>query len=143
MEDPKLHLGINVNDGRISLTMHRSDGGGRPAWVNWDLREVESGGYLAFCQRIGDIALRMLATAHPAKFAEYPLLMPPKNAADDPYSVVTSLIHRSLRQKTTAYVAAIDAMFIGDADELEKTDLIDHWREVRAELIASYGAKQQ
>jgi hypothetical protein len=143
MKDPKLHLGLNVNDGRISLTLNRSDGGGRPTWVNWDLREVESGGYLALCQRIGDGALRMLATAHPAEFAKHPLLMPPKNAADDPYSVVTSLIHRSLRQKTTAYIAAIDAIFIGDAAELDKTDLIDHWREVRAELIASYGSPQQ
>lgn len=139
MLDPKLLLGLSVNDGQPMLTMHRSDGGGRPAWVNWDFRNVELGGYLAFCQRVGDIALRMLANAHPAEFAKHPLLVPPTNSADDPYSVVTSLIHRSLRQRTTIYIAAIDAIFVGDAEELDKTDLVDHWREVRAELIASYG----
>lgn len=143
MKDPKVHIGLNGNAERISLTMNRSDGGGRPTWINWDFREVESGGYLAFCQRIGDIALRMLATAHPAEFAKHPLLVPPANAADDPYSVVTSLIHRSLRQKTTTYIAAIDAIFVGDAEVLDRTDLIDHWHEVRAELITSYGPKQE
>ncbi len=143
MKDPKLLVGLNVNDERTSLTMHRSDGGGRPTWVKWDLCDVESGGYLAFCQRVGDIALRMLATAHPTEFAKHPLLVPPVNAADDPYSVVTSLIHRSIRQRTTAYVAAIDAIFVGDAEELDKTDLIDHWHETRESLITNYGPKEQ
>ncbi len=78
MKDPKVLLGLNISGERVSLTMNRSDGGGRPTWVNWELEKVESGGYLAFCQRVGEIGLRMLASAHPAEFAKHPLLVPPR-----------------------------------------------------------------
>ena len=143
MKDPILHLGLTVNGDRVSLTMTRSDGGGIPSYANWDLRDVESEGYLALCQRIGNIALRKLADAHPAEFARHPLLVPPKESHDDPVGVVTSLIHRSVVQKTTAYIAAIDIMFETDAAAMSYTNLNDIWRDTRANLIASYGPKQQ
>lgn len=139
MKDPILHFGLTVSGDRVSLTITRSDGGGIPSYANWDLHDVESEGYLALCQRVGNIALRKLADAHPAEFARHPMLVPPKESHDDPVGIVTSLVHRSVVQKTTAYIAAIDTMFETDAATLGNTKLADIWRDTRANLIARYG----
>ena len=135
IEDPKVHVALAVNDDRVTLMVSRSDGRGLPSRMNWDLREVERGGYLALCQRIGEAVTRMLAGAHPDKFAEFPLLVPPKlSALDDLHDVVLSLMHRSVTEKTLDYAPAIEALFKRHADEIRQTSFVENWASFRLRI---------
>jgi hypothetical protein len=132
IEDPKIHVALAVNGERVTLMVSRSDGGGLPSRMNWDLREIESEGYLALCQRVGDTVTRMLSGAHPAEFAKFPLLVPPKlSPLDDLHDVVLSLMHRSITQRTLDYAPAIEALFKRHADDIKDTSFVEDWESYR------------
>ncbi|WP_426175686.1 hypothetical protein [Massilia sp. TWR1-2-2] len=137
LKEPKISVALVVNEDRTILMVRRTDDDGEPSWVRWDLRELEREGYLALCQRVGDTALRMLSRAHPDEFAKFPLLAPPKlTAFDELCSLVVELMHRSTTEKTTAYVAAIDAIFARHCAELGQTDLPETWQSIRIRVMS-------
>lgn len=142
MRDPKLLLGFTEDD---LLIMHRSDGSGGgklPGWITFDLAKFESKGYLDFASRVGGMALRYLALAHPEQFAKHPLLVPPKDPDfDDPYCLVIELVSRSIKGRTTSFVPAIDQLFVTDAEELARCDAVEFWRTQRAVILEHYGPK--
>jgi hypothetical protein len=136
--DPKITVALAVEDDRVTLAILRNDSGGVLSNVHWDLRKLEHEGYQALCHRVGNAVSRMLAAAHPTEFAKYPLLVPPKPESDDPCGIVLSLIRRSYKEKTSAYVTVIDRFFDHSASELEQTDLPATWQSVRDDLVKSY-----
>jgi hypothetical protein len=132
IEEPKIHVALSINGGRVTLMVSRSDGGGLPSRLNRDLRDIEHEGYLALCQRVGTAVTRMLAGAHPDEFAKYPLLVPPKlSPLDDLHDVVLSLMHRSITEKTTDYAPALEALFKRNADDIKQTSFVENWEEYK------------
>jgi hypothetical protein len=132
IEEPKIHTALAVNGERVTLMVSRSDGGGLPSRMNWDLRDIESEGYLVICHRVGDTVTRMLAGAHPEQFAKFPLLVPPKlSPLDDLHDVVLSLMHRSIKERTLDYAPAIEALFKRHAVEIAQTSFVENWASFR------------
>jgi hypothetical protein len=128
IEEPKINVALAVNDDRVTLMVSRSDGGGLPSRMNWDLHEIENEGHLALCQRVGNTVTRMLAGAHPAEFAKFPLLVPPKlSALDDLHDVILSLMHRSIKEKTLDYAPAIEALLKRHASDIKQTSFVENW----------------
>jgi hypothetical protein len=141
IEEPKIHAALAINGERVTLMVSRSDGGGLPSRLHWDLHDIEQEGYLALCQRVGSAVTRMLAEAHPDEFAKYPLLVPPKlSPLDDLYDVVLSLMHRSITEKTTDYASALEALFSRNADAIKQTSFVENWASYR-QTIDDYNKK--
>lgn len=132
IEEPRINVALTTNNGRSSILIRRSDADdAKPdeplRWVRWNLDDIERGGYLGACQRIGTVVLGLLAAPHAALLAQHPLLLPPPPEPDDLQHIVISLIHRSIREKTSAYVAALDAIMARDHVELAQTNLPEQW----------------
>lgn len=135
IEDPKVQVALAVNGGRIALIVSRSDGGGLPSRMHWDLHEIEHEGYLALCQRVGGTVTRMLAGAHPGKFAKFPLLVPAKVSPDDDlHDIVLSLMRRSITEKTLDYAPAIEALFRCNPAEIANTSYPENWEAYKLRL---------
>lgn len=132
---PNINVTLAVNDGRTVLLVRRDGDAAGPSWIRWDLRESEREGHLALCQRIGSTALTMLIAAHPEEFAKFPLLVPLKpSPLDELHETVLRLINLSIKEKTTAYVTAIDNLFARHA-ELGQTELPDTWPSTRLRVM--------
>ena len=116
MKDPKLHLGLNVNEGRASRTMNLSDGGGRPTWVNLNLRDVESGGYLAFCQRLRAGARPPGRVRQISAAAAIPDLQAPARGYDGADGALGQGRHRRLHTSARRYVPAYPEELAGLAE---------------------------
>jgi hypothetical protein len=132
IEEPRINVALTTNDGRTSILIRRSDADDATPdeplrWVRWGLADIEREGYLAACQRIGTVVLGLLAAPHAALLEQHPLLMPPEPEPDDLKHIVISLIHRSVREKTSAYVAALDAIIAHNPAELAHTNLPEQW----------------
>jgi hypothetical protein len=137
LKEPKIYVTLAVNDGRTVLMVRRVSDGSEPSWIRWDLREIEREGHHALCQRIGTAALNMLIQSHPDEFAKFPLLVPPNmTPLDELRDLVLNLIRRSVDEKTTAYVAAIDNLLAQHATELGQTDLPETWRSIRIRVMS-------
>lgn len=126
---PKITISLAVNDKRHTLIVSRDDSTKVLNGLHRDLHDLERDGYHALCQRIGDVSMHMLASAHPDVFAQYPLLTPPKPSYDDPHEIIFSLMHRSIKEKTSAYATAIEALFTRHADNPDLTSLAETWKE--------------
>lgn len=138
LKEPSINVALAVNDARATLIVRRAGAGAEevPSWVRWDLHEIEREGFHALCQRIGNAALRMLIESHSDDFANFPLLVPPLSTLDDLRLLVLNLIERSVNEKTTAYVAAIDNLFAQHAAELGQTDLPETWQSIRIRVMS-------
>lgn len=144
--EPRITVALTADNGDAeegdradaALTIVRNDGGGILNTQRWNLRRLEPHGYHALCQGLGDSLLRLLAAAHPAEFAKYPLLVPPKLDTDDPSGLVLSLINRSYKEKTADYISAIDRIFQQSADHLNETDLPVTWKDIRLNLMQAF-----
>lgn len=113
---------------------------GTPFRLHWDLHELEPEGYHALCQRVGSTVMTMLTQAHPAEFAKFPLLVPPMPSEFDTLRcIIDHLMFRSTKEKTTAYISALDAIFVENATELGRTSLPEAWSVIRGTLIERYG----
>jgi hypothetical protein len=128
---PKITIALAVNEKRHTLIVSRDDSTNVLNGLHRDLHDLEHEGYHAMCQRVGDVSMHMLARAHPDVFAQYPLLAPPKPPYDDPHQIVFSLMHRSIKEKTTDYAAAIEALFKRHADNPDLTSLAESWEEYK------------
>lgn len=135
MKEPKI-LTVKLTDKNEQTTpiMSRNDNS-RLNFVQWSLERLEPEGYHALCQYLGDTALRMLLVAHPAEFAKYPRLTPPKRDTDDPHGLVHALIGRSYKERTTDYIAVIDKLVERNAAELSDTELPEIWKAARLQLL--------
>lgn len=138
--EPKITTALSVNEGRTTLTVMRNDGKGIISRVHIDLAEAEREGYLALVQRVGEATLRLLNAAQPDLFARYPQLIPPA-PAEETLTMAHVLIHRSVREKTLAYVSAIDALLASGDSQVASTDIAEHWAEIRISLIEQYGGR--
>lgn len=132
IEEPRINVALTTNNDRTSILIRRSDADDANPdeplrWVCWSLADIEREGYLAACQRIGIVVLGLLAAPHAALLAQHPLLVPPPPEPDDLQHIVIALIHRSVREKTSAYVPALDAIFAHNPVELAQTNLPDQW----------------
>lgn len=137
LKEPNVNVTLAVNDGRTVIMVRREGDGNGPSWIRWDLREIEHEGHHALCQRIGTVALNMLIQSHPDEFAHFPLLVPQSlSPLDDLRNLVLNLIRRSVDEKTTAYVAAIDNLFAQHAGALGQTDLPETWRSIRIRVMS-------
>ena len=135
MKEPKVNFGFIENCERTVLMAACTDGAGISTWHRWDMGEFEHGGYHALCHYVGEGVLRLLARAHPAEFAKFPLLVPPKPPYEDPHDVAGALMTLSILEKTTDYAAAIDALIARYGAELGRTDLPETWASIKRELI--------
>ena len=137
LKEPNINVTLSVNDGRTTLMVRRCTGDDGASWVRWDLQEIEREGHHALCQRIGSAALSMLIQSHTEEFANFPLLVPPDlSTLDDLRILVLGLIRRSVEEKTTVYVDAIDNIFARHAAELAQTDLPETWRSIRIRVMS-------
>lgn len=132
IEEPRISVALTTNNGRTSILIRRSDADDAKLdepmrWACWYLGDIEREGYLAACQRIGTVILGLLAAPHAALLEQHPLLLPPPPEPDDLQHIVISLIHRSVREQTSAYVAALDAIFEHNPAELAQTNLPGQW----------------
>ena len=139
MKEPKLTIALAGRNGQATLVMSRNDNN-RLNLVQWPMYRFEPDGYHALCQYLGDTTLRMLAVVHQDEFAKYPRLVPPKLDTDSSYGLVDALIQRSYKEKTTAYIAAIDRLIKHSADELKESNITETWQAVRSNLIEAFPA---
>ncbi|MES2757831.1 MAG: hypothetical protein V4693_10695 [Pseudomonadota bacterium] len=136
LREPDINVTLAVYEGRTVLMVRRVSNNAEPAWVRWDLNEIECEGYHALCQRIGTAALHMLIQSHQDEFAKFPLLVPAKlSTLDELRELVLNLIRRSVDEKTTAYVVAIDSLLAKHATELGQTELPEIWRSIRIRVM--------
>lgn len=147
IEEPRISVALTTNDGRASILIRRSDADdAKPdeplRWVNLRLADIEKEGHLAACQRIGTVVLGLLSAPHAALLAKYPLLLPPTlpPELDGLQHIVISLIHRSTREMSSAYVPALDAIFAQNHAELAHTSLPEQWPTFR-EAINRFNPK--
>ncbi|MDB5935782.1 MAG: hypothetical protein JWQ01_3126 [Massilia sp.] len=134
IEEPRISVALTSNNGRVSILIRRSDADdAKPdeplRWVCWQLGAIEHEGYLAACQRIGNAVMRLLATPHADLLAQHPLLVPSDvmSDLDRLTDLINDLIQRSIRERTSSYVAAPDAIFARDATLLAQTSLPEQW----------------
>lgn len=131
IENPRINVAMTETHGQAGIIIRRSDADTtKPLqWVHWQFADIERAGWMAACERTGNTVLRFAAQAHPELFARHPLLLPPATIPDfeDPVNLVTSLIERSVRERSSAYVAALDAIFAFHATELAQTNLPEQW----------------
>jgi hypothetical protein len=132
IEEPRINVALTTNNGRTSILIRRSDADdAKPdeplRWVSLRLTDIEKEGHVGVCQRIGAVVLGLLAGPHAALLEQHPLLMPPLPEPDDLQHIVISLINRSIREKTSAYVPALDAIFVHNPAELAQTNMPEQW----------------
>jgi hypothetical protein len=136
LKEQNVKVALAVNGDRTTIMVRRSDDGAGPSWMRWDLGEVEKEGHHALCQRVGSAVVAMLAQMYPDEFASFPGLAPPDlTSLDELRDLVLGLIRRSVEEKTTVYVAAIDNLFERHAAELGQTDLPETWRSIRIRVM--------
>ena len=142
IKEPRIYAALTAHDGRTDLLVRRSDYSSADktlGWVRCNLREGEREGHHALSQRIGTVVLNMLIEAHPDEFARYPLLVPPDlSTLDRLRGLVLDLIHRTTAERTTAYVAALDAIFAHNATELAQTSLPEQWQSIRIHVTTLF-----
>lgn len=141
--EPKVTAALSVQEGRTTLLVSRSDNAGVINRLHWDLGNIEPEGHHALAQRVGSAVLMLLANAHPAEFAKFPLLVPRVPGPDeDALDIVLSLVHRSVREKTLTYVDTIDRLLTQGDGDLGRTDVAENWATIRLTLVEQLGGSQ-
>lgn len=136
---PSVNAALAQRGDEVVLTVRR-DGPGVITQFSWNLADSTSYGLMALSQHVGEATLRLLHDAHPEAFARYPTLVPP-GPAEDALTIAHMLIHRSVREKSLAYVDAIDAL-VNSADALvAASDISVQWAEIRISLLEQYGGR--
>lgn len=138
IDDPKIVVCVSTTDIMDKLVVRRSDNGGLVNVISWDMAEVSTEGYLALCQKIGNAALRMMKDAREDVFVRHPALNPPDNPFNDPFEIARTLMERSRKEQTCAYVSAIDSLLEREADAEYMDSLAVSWTRLRPELLAKY-----
>lgn len=134
IKEIKVSLGFADKNGQPALILLRNDNE-LFNYVQWPMERLVAAGYLALCQDLGDTTLRMLAIAHPAEFAKFPTLAPPRRETDEPHGLVHALMDRSYKERTTDYIPAIDRLIEHNAAELSGTELPEIWKRARLQLL--------
>ncbi len=94
IKETKVTIAFADKNGQSEIVLLRDDNQ-HLNYVRVTMHRVEQEGYLALCQRLGDLALRMLVIAHPNEFANFPSLRPPPHDYDGPHGRIHALIGRS------------------------------------------------
>ena len=104
----------------------------------WPLAELTEAGYMGACHYIGFTVLRMLEYAHPQVLAPFPTLTPPPGPAIPVPDLITLLHRQSLDDRSSRYVATIDALMERHKDEVADTSWPEQWPTFRAHLLRTY-----
>jgi hypothetical protein len=78
----------------------------------------------------------MLHIAHPQSFTAYPALLP-EEEMPGPNDGVQFLLGASVRDRTRAYVGAIDTLLARHGDEVSSVHL-ENWPDMRARILRDY-----
>jgi hypothetical protein len=139
MKEPKVITALAVNAATTTLVVLRNDGGGVLNKISWDFRDIEREGYDGVCLKLGNAVLRMLAAAHPAEFAAYPLLLPPPPLPGEELpDLVQALIAQSVHDRTRDYVEAIDALLARHPGAFAHISLPDDWASIRQGVMHNF-----
>jgi hypothetical protein len=139
VKEPQIIVGLSGANDRDSLVVRRTDGQGVLHYVAWDFAQIQNEGYMAFCQRVGNAALRMLADAHEETFLNYSLVMPPPPVEYNVEAIVLHLIHRTHKEKTRAYIAAIDELIARNPKDFENSSIAESWSILRIDAVSFSG----
>ena len=134
---PNITIRLVNKNSEPTLVITRNDSD-RLNLIQWPMSQLEPAGYQALCQIIGDRAMRMLAVVQHDEIAKFPRLLPPKLHTETYYGIVDALIQRSYKEKTTAYIPAIDRLIEQRADELNESSLPETWPANRENLIKAF-----
>ena len=137
MKEPKLTLGLTECGERPVLLISRNDNEIFNQRV-WPLAELTEAGYMGACHYIGFTVLRMLEYAHPQVLAPFPTLTPPPGPAIPVPDLITLLHRQSLDDRSSRYVATIDALMERHKDEVADTSWPEQWPTFRAHLLRTY-----
>lgn len=137
--EPKVTAALSQRGGDTVLTV-MCDGPGAVTQFSWNLANAVPDGYMALAQHIGEAALHLLQRAHSDAFAPYPTLVPPV-PVEDTLMMAYTLIHRSVREKTLAYVDAIDALVASGDPQVAASDIAANWAEIRSGLVGPRGSQ--
>ncbi|MFC0132284.1 hypothetical protein CR105_21380 [Massilia eurypsychrophila] len=141
IEEPRIIVALTTKDGRTSIEVRRTDADDAQPKdirsVSWPLVMLAPAGYMAACDRVGNAVWRLLHAAHPELLEPHPPLKPPDmlTELEEIIQLVQTLIRRSVREQTSSYVPALDAIFKSNADLLEKTSLPEQWPTLRSSFM--------
>jgi hypothetical protein len=130
LPDPTILVAITEH----SLQITRTDRQASYDTIGLNFATLGKEGYMGACYKLGDIAMRMLADAHPQIFAGHPALVPP-TAASDPAAMALGLMKLSQENNTRDYVTAIDALLRHHAEAVAHTGLAARWNVIRQRLL--------
>ena len=137
MKEPRLTVGLIERGEQPVLLMSRNDN----EIFNqrtWGLADLAEAGYMGACHYIGFTVLRMLESAHPQAFAPFPTLTPPPGPVIAVSDLISQLYRQSLDDRSSRYVATIDALIERHKDEVADTSLPKQWPIFRAHLLRTY-----
>lgn len=135
MKEPKVTSALAERGDQPVLLLSRNDSSPFNH-IDWELRNLAALGQLGAHALIGEFVLRMLHAAHPDAFTPYPALQPEERLTrpDDGFLF---LLHQSFRDRTRAYLPAMDALMEHHGDAISILHL-ENWQDMRARIVTNY-----
>lgn len=129
------YMAIYVNDKGELVMSHVMRSDGDPLDVERPLKELSDRGLEEASKGIGRVVLATMANWYPQELDKYPALIIPYDEEGD-MILITSLISKSIRDKTRVHFASIDALIaevVREKPELaSKSSTIAGWAHVRS-----------